>query len=649
MRVKEEVLIEAGHRCAVCCETSALEIAHIIPWHKSKQHKLDDLVCLCANCHTKADRERWSQRVFRRYKHNPCVLRIAAKLGETMLGKERVKITLKESFQEWNPTMQKMLESAVAAFLRIPRNHVRVVSVEEGSIQATLEVPAEKAESLRAACDANDALLFELIYGAELIPEVDLFETGSFWSRFFRFASLLPIGIGPVLGGILGAWIFSRLLTNPEPMAPGMPVPAPGVREAVANAFAENSWVMACFFISILGVVMGWGLSFAGLVRAKNVVSVMAQCMAVVCVVGVVWWVIGYSLVFSPGNPFIGTEWQSIFGAGIRSPAAVAAVGVSPHVFVLFQMAFAMLAPVLIVGVTSERMKFSAMLLFSCLWLLVVFCPVAHMLWGQDGLMNGIGNPAAKVRAVDFAGALVVHAVSGLSSLVLCLLLGRRSGFGKEPMPPHSMVLTMMGTCLIWVGSYGMHGGRAFDGNDLAMNSIVATTIAAMVGCLTWMCLEFVLNGKSSLLGLCSGVVSGIVVISGGCGNVTIGSAALIGLLGSAVTFVACVKLKSLLRYDDTVDVVMINGLGGCAGAIFTGVFANGAVNPDLNSILGVISGNTLWFEQLKAVVIVTIVATIGTMLITQIIKTVIGLRVTPEIEHMGLDLGEHGETGYDA
>jgi Amt family ammonium transporter len=308
----------------------------------------------------------------------------------------------------------------------------------------------------------------------------------------------------------------------------------------------------------------------------------------------------------------------------------------------MFQLTFAIITPALILGAIAERMKFSAVLLFVTLWMFAVYFPFAHMVWSTTGFMCGPLNPNAAIKAIDFAGGTVVHMTSGWSALVLCLILGKRQGFGKEPMPPHSMVLCMVGTGMLWVGWYGFNAGSALGADAIASNAFTTTTLAAAVGGFVWAMLEWVTRGKASVLGFCSGIVAGLVVITPACGFVTATSAVIMGVLAGAVPFFACSYLKRWLGYDDALDTFGVHGVGGTMGAILTGVFAD----EKANSVVGPLKAGLVG-AQLKAVVLTIVWSVVATAIIAFIVKAVVGLKPTPEVESAGLDISEHGEEGY--
>ncbi|PYK24737.1 MAG: ammonia channel protein [Verrucomicrobia bacterium] len=420
-----------------------------------------------------------------------------------------------------------------------------------------------------------------------------------------------------------------------------------------------NAWMMTCAALVLFMTLPGLALFYGGLVRAKNVLSVLAQCLGIAGLVTILWWAAGYSLVFSRGSAFIGgLKFAFLHGVDAR-PNSNYSYWVSQNVFAMYQLMFAIITPALIIGAVVERMKFAAVLVFVGIWMFVVYFPIAHMVWGIDGWMNGVWNPNAKITAVDFAGGTVVHMSSGWSALVLCILLGHRLGFRKEIMAPHSMVLCMVGTGLLWVGWYGFNAGSALAPDGIAANAFTSTTLATAVASFTWAMLEYALRGKPSVLGFCSGAVAGLVVITPACGYVAATDSVLIGVAAGIVPFFACTKLKSWVGYDDALDTFGIHAVGGTLGAFLTGLFATAAVNPNLSLTVGGslkpatqnglarIVGHTLWIEQLKAIVITMVLAVVGSALIGALVRGAIGLRIASEIERQGLDINQHGEEGY--
>jgi Amt family ammonium transporter len=314
---------------------------------------------------------------------------------------------------------------------------------------------------------------------------------------------------------------------------------------------------------------------------------------------------------------------------------------------------FAIITPALIIGAIAERMKFSAICLFMILWMFVVYFPQAHMVWGIDGFMNGVFNKDAGIHAIDFAGGTVVHMTSGWSALILCLILGKRRGFGREPMPPHSMVLCMVGTGMLWVGWYGFNAGSAVAADVIAANAFTTTTLATAVASFVWPMAEWITRGKPSVLGFCSGAVAGLVVITPACGFVTASGAVIIGIAAGLIPWFFCFKVKGWFGYDDALDTFGVHAVGGTVGAFLTGVLARNSANANLVTNLKdyVTDSPTqrLVLEQVKAIGLTLVLAIVGTTIIAFVVKAVVGLRPSPEIETSGLDLAEHGEEAYHA
>jgi len=428
-------------------------------------------------------------------------------------------------------------------------------------------------------------------------------------------------------------------------------VPGPG----------HNAWMMASAALVLFMTLPGLALFYGGLVRRKNVLSVLAQCLGITGLVAILWWAFGYSFVFADGaGPVIGNFKKFAFLNGVDStPNTNYSFWVSHNVFSMYQMMFAIITPALIIGAIAERMKFSAILLFMTLWMVVVYFPLAHMVWGANGLMNGVWNADAKIKAIDFAGGTVVHMSSGWSALILCLILGKRLGFGKEPMPPHSMVLCMVGTGMLWVGWYGFNAGSAVGSDVVAANAFLTTTMATAVASFVWAMAEYIIRGKPSVLGFCSGAVAGLVVITPACGFVDSNGAIIIGIAAGLVPFFFCYKVKAWFGYDDALDTFGVHAIGGTLGAFLTGVLAtakSGNANitdagaaAKANGLAKLVANGGLWVEQVKAIGITLVLAVVGTVIIAYIVKAVVGLRPTEEVETAGLDLAEHGEEGYHA
>jgi Amt family ammonium transporter len=409
----------------------------------------------------------------------------------------------------------------------------------------------------------------------------------------------------------------------------------------------HNAWMMTSAALVLFMTLPGLALFYGGLVRRKNVLSVLAQCLGCAGVVTILWWAVGYSLTFAGGSPVLGSLKFALLKGVTSAPNGDYAAWVSQNVFAMYQLMFAIITPALIVGAIAERMKYSAMMAFIVAWMFVVYFPLAHMVWGVDGLMNGVWNPNAAIKAVDFAGGTVVHMSSGWSALVLCLILGKRTGFGKRAFLPHSLVLTMVGTGMLWVGWYGFNAGSAVAADGIAANAFTTTTLAAAVAATVWPALEWITKRRPTVLGFCSGAVAGLVVITPASGFVTPTSAVLIGVLAGVVPFLACNKLKAFFNYDDALDTFGVHGVGGTLGALVTGFFATPEVNSNLKTNLAGVVGRTLWVEQLKAMGLTLSLSVLATAMLAFAIKFTLGLRPSPDAEEQGLDGTDHGEAGY--
>ncbi|HEY5145392.1 MAG TPA: ammonium transporter [Polyangiaceae bacterium] len=409
----------------------------------------------------------------------------------------------------------------------------------------------------------------------------------------------------------------------------------------------HNAWMMTSTALVLFMTLPGLALFYGGLVRRKNVLSVMAQCLGCAGFVTILWWLVGYSLAFDTGSPVIGgLRFAFLKGVGAM-PNANYGPWVSHSVFAMYQLMFAIITPALIVGAIAERMKYRAVMIFLVGWMFVVYFPLAHMVWGVDGLMNGVWNPNASIRAVDFAGGTVVHMSSGWSALVLCLMVGKRRGFGQRAFYPHSLVLTMIGTGMLWVGWYGFNAGSAVAADGIAAGAFMATTLATAVATVAWPAIEWLTNGKPTVLGLCSGAVAGLVVVTPASGFVTANGAVIIGLLAGTIPYLTCTKLKAAFGYDDALDTFGIHGVGGTLGALVTGFVATPEANPNLNTNLADVVGKTLWLEQLKAMGLTLVLAIAGTFLVGTAVKWIVGFRLDAEAEEDGLDQADHGEAGY--
>ena len=396
----------------------------------------------------------------------------------------------------------------------------------------------------------------------------------------------------------------------------------------------------------------GLALFYGGLVRKKNVLGTMMQSFAMMAVITVLWAIVGYSLAFGTGNGFIGGFHNAFLrGVGLQPDVDYAAT-IPLQTFMVYQLMFAIITPALITGAFAERMKFSAMLLFLILWSLFVYDPMAHMVWGKGGLLNA--SLGGRFPTLDFAGGTVVHVSSGVSALVCALYLGKRLGYPKVAMPPHSVVLSFIGACLLWVGWFGFNAGSALAAGGLATSAFVATHFGAAAAAIGWSGAEWLRNGKPSALGAISGAVAGLVAITPAAGFVSPMSALIIGLIAGAFCFWMVTKVKLRFGYDDSLDAFGVHGAGGTIGALLTGIFASSVINPifkDANDNVlpsGLFEGNAHQLgNQFVGVVIAWVLGIVGTLVLLTIVDKVVGLRVTEEQETQGLDLSQHGEEGY--
>jgi len=421
---------------------------------------------------------------------------------------------------------------------------------------------------------------------------------------------------------------------------------------AAAKASADNAWMLTSSAFVLLMTGPGLALFYGGLVRRKNVLGTMMQSFAMMGIITVLWAVVGYSLAFGPGNSFVG-GFHNIFlhGVGVQ-PDPDYAANIPAQTYMIFQLMFAIITPALITGAFAERMKFSAMIVFLTLWSLFVYAPMAHMVWGKGGLLNA--SLGGRFPTLDFAGGTVVHITSGVSALVCALYLGKRLGYPKDAMRPHSVVISFIGACLLWVGWFGFNAGSALSSNGLATSAFVATHFGAAAAALSWSAAEWIHRGKPSALGAISGCVAGLVAITPASGFVTPMAALVIGFIAGVVCFWMVTTVKSIFSYDDSLDAFGVHGAGGTAGALLTGVFASSAINPifkdDLGHALpaGMLEGNShQMLNQGIGVAIAWVIAIVGTLVLLKIVDVVIGLRVPEEHEATGLDLSQHGEEGY--
>ncbi|MBZ5593646.1 MAG: ammonium transporter [Acidobacteriia bacterium] len=419
-----------------------------------------------------------------------------------------------------------------------------------------------------------------------------------------------------------------------------------------AQSAGDNAWMLTSAALVLMMTGPGLALFYGGLVRRKNVLGTMMHSFILMAVITALWAIVGYSLAFAEGNPVIGDlRYAFLRGVGIAPNPDYA--GTIPHqTYMVYQLMFAVITPALISGAFAERMKFSAMLLFTVLWALLVYFPMAHMVWGKGGLLNAaLGG---KIPCFDFAGGTVVHITSGVSALVCALYLGKRVGYPHEQMKPHSVVLSVIGACLLWVGWFGFNAGSALAASGLATSAFVATHFGAAAAALGWMFAEWIRTGKPSVLGAVSGCVAGLVAITPASGFVQPFPALLIGFLAGIVCYFMATMVKHKFGYDDALDAFGVHGAGGTLGAILTGIFATSAINDGFKDsagkvlALGWVDGNAgQVLNQLIGTAIAWGLAIVGTLIILKICDAVIGVRADRDDEIQGLDLSMHGEEGY--
>ncbi len=414
-----------------------------------------------------------------------------------------------------------------------------------------------------------------------------------------------------------------------------------------AQSSADNAWVMTSAALVLMMTGPGLALFYGGLVRKKNVLATMMQSFIMMAIATVLWAIIGYSLAFGEGTSFIGDLRYALL-QGVGADPQPDYAGTLPHTtWMVFQMMFAIITPALITGAFAERMKFSSMCLFMVLWSLIVYYPMAHMVWGKGGLLNAFSGGV--FPCYDFAGGTVVHITSGVSALVCAIYIGKRRGYGTEAIKPHSLVISVIGACLLWVGWFGFNAGSALGSNSLASSAFVATHLAAAAAVIGWVLMEWI-AGKPTVLGAISGAVAGLVGITPAAGFVSPGAALIIGFVTGIICYFMVVKLKNALGYDDSLDAFGVHGAGGTVGAILTGVFASRLINSGIpEGQSGMLDGNPgQVVNQLIGIAIAWGVAVVGTLIILKVCDIVTGgVRVSEDAEMEGLDLSQHGEEGY--
>jgi Amt family ammonium transporter len=452
-------------------------------------------------------------------------------------------------------------------------------------------------------------------------------------------------------------WTPALTLAQSGASAPATQAQIAALQQQVrdAQSAGDNAWMLVSAALVLLMTAPGLTLFYGGLVRRKNILGTMMQSFAMMGLITVLWAVAGYSLAFGRGNAFVG-GFEHLFLRGVSlAPNPDYAPTVPEQTFMVYQLMFAIITPALITGAFAERVKFSSMAVFLSLWSLVVYCPMAHMMWGAGGLLN-VNTSGARWPVFDFAGGTVVHISSGVSALVTCLYLGKRIGYPNTDMPPHSMVLSFIGACLLWVGWFGFNAGSALSAGPLATSAFINTQFAAAAAALTWTLAEWIHNGKPTALGAISGAVAGLATITQASGFVQPMSALAIGAVAGLVCSFMVLKFKRIFGYDDSLDAFGVHGIGGTVGALLTGVFASGAINAVLGRRAngqprptGAIDGN--WHQILNQGVgagIGWMVSILGTLILLFVVDKAMGLRLSTVDEASGLDLSQHGEEGYE-
>jgi Amt family ammonium transporter len=461
------------------------------------------------------------------------------------------------------------------------------------------------------------------------------------WIPLALICWLLPAFFNPVY-----ALSTASMKAHPAPLQAASP--APGIN------MGDNAWVLASSALVLMMTAPGLILFYGGLVRRKNVLSTMMQSLILMALVSALWMVYGYSMAFGEGNWFSGNPFQYFMLQDVgAAPNPAYAPTIPQESFMLFQMMFAIITPALISGAIAERMRFKAYVLFMVLWVTFIYCPLCHMVWGQGGLFNW--SAGGRYPVLDFAGGMVVHVSSGVSALVCAVMLGKRLGFPAEPMPPHNVVLSLIGAGLLWVGWFGFNAGSALNAGALASSAFAATHFSAAAAALGWGVAEWRLKGKPSVLGVASGMVAGLATITPASGFVTIPAAFLIGLTGGVVCYLAVSRLKAALHYDDSLDVFGVHAVGSATGLLMTGLFASADVNVAIGNtfnaggkVVSLAGSAAQLANQFRGLMFTVVLAAAGTFVILKVVGALTELRVTPEEEGSGLDLSEHGESAYN-
>jgi Amt family ammonium transporter len=462
-------------------------------------------------------------------------------------------------------------------------------------------------------------------------------------SRFWSYSSFLLLGFAATQALAQDPSVTAQLQTATAPAAP------------VINT-GDNAWLLASSALVLMMTAPGLILFYGGLVRTKNVLSTMMHSLILMGLVSAMWMVFGYSMAFGEGNAFFGNPLSHLFLKNVGAAPDPDYAGTVPaQSFMLFQMMFAIITPALISGAVAERIKFKSYVMFMVLWVTLIYFPLCHMVWGKGGFFNWTAATGCKIPVLDFAGGTVVHISSGVSALVFALMIGKRDGFPHEPMVPHSAVLSLIGTGLLWVGWFGFNAGSALNAGSLATSAFAATHFSAAAAALSWAGLEWKLKGRPSVLGVGAGMVAGLATITPASGFVSIPAAFCIGLAAGVVCYTAVTKIKAVFGYDDSLDVFGVHGIGSMLGMLMLGFLASPTVNPQIantfkaNGVAVSLEGGSHQFvNQLIGVVFTVALAAIGTFIIVKIVNAVVGLRVDQEDESAGLDLSQHGERAYN-
>jgi|CXWL01.1.fsa_nt_gi Amt family ammonium transporter len=498
-------------------------------------------------------------------------------------------------------------------------------------------------------------LLFHSVYGLFGISEISGIRIARCGNNMYRShkhsATRSPSIVGPIVRSVtFGSVIFLPTIAFGDELSDR--IAKLETAATTAQTSTDNGFVLLCSALVLLMTIPGLALFYGGLVRQKNVLSTMLKSMISVGIVTLLWAFVGYSLVFSEGNAFIGgLDFAFLKGVGAE-PNGDYSTTLPQQTFMIFQLMFAIITPALITGAFAERIRFISKLAFTSLWMLLVYFPLAHIVWGKGGYLNAVLGGA--VPALDFAGGTVVHISSGVSALVCAIYLGKRLDYHNEPTAPHNTVLSLIGAGLLWFGWFGFNAGSALSASALATNAFVTTHFAAATAMITWVLIDWLKNGKPTVIGAISGAVAGLVCVTPAAGFVSPLSAIAIGLVAGTVCYVMVCEVKRRFGYDDTLDVFGIHGIGGIFGALLTGVFATSVVNPIFKDSegkslpVGWIDGNPGQIvNQAIGIGITIALASVGSLLILKFVDVVIGLRVSESDEASGLDVSQHGETAY--